>query len=390
MKVNKLILSGILIALTAVCANAVVVDAAVATVNGKPILQSDFDKVAGAFEAQYTAAAPKLMEQPGVKLKLEKEVLDQMINDELLFQAAEKEGVKAREDEIDEAVKQAKDALIPAADEKGKPISEKERTKQFDAALKKEGISQKQFRDKLKKQIMSRKYVETAIVTKVKPVEEADAKALYDQVKAVMKKDSKKTALIKPEEHKKEVEAIAMRLEQLSAPKVRIGHIFLEAPKAAGADKIKEKEALAKEIKKKIDGGMDFSTAVRQFSDDKNSQSTGGDMILIKGAPNTPKEIDTKAFSLDVGKVSDPIKTDFGFHIIKIKEKSAAEEITYEKVAREFGQYIAAQRIQVAINEHIKDLNSKAEIKINKDFSALEKPAANVKEEPAKTEPKKK
>ncbi|GHT41570.1 hypothetical protein FACS189437_08630 [Bacteroidia bacterium] len=428
MKIKNLFLTTVF-AFFALNAGAVVLDTAVATVNGKPILQSDFDKVSNAFTAQYTASAPQLMAQPGAKLKLEKEVLDQMINDELLYQTAAKEGVKAREEEIDEAVLNAKNALIPAKDEKtGKEISEKERNKMFEEALKKEALSMRQFRDRLQKQIISRKYIETVISNRVKPVTDDDAKALYNEVKLVMdaaaerdkaakevignaklsekskkekldeiiKKYNKKTEKIESGQHKQEVESIAARLNQLSAAKVKIGHIFIAAAKELPADELKEREAKAKEIKKKIDAGMDFNTAVREFSEDKASLQTGGDMILIKGA--APEAIDSKAFSLDVGKVSDPIKTDIGFHIIKIKEKAAGEEVTYEKVARELGQYIAAQRIQATVNEYIAELKAKAEIKINKDFSELDKLAADAaagenkkpEEKPAaKEEPKK-
>ena len=66
---------------------------------------------------------------------------------------------------------------------------------------------------------------------------------------------------------------------------------------------------------------MDFSVAVKKYTEDKNAIASGGDMILIKGI--APKAIDDKAFTLAVGKVSDPIKSEVGIHIIKIKEKRA-------------------------------------------------------------------
>jgi len=405
MKIKNLFLAGVL-TLFALTAGAVVLDEAVATVNGKPILQSDFNKVSDAFIAQYTAAAPKLMEQPGAKLKIQKEVLDQMINDELLYQTAAKEGVKARDEEIDQAVLDAKNSLIPTKDDKGNDLSDKDRNKMFEDALKKENLTMKQFRDRLQKQIISRKYIETVISGKVTPVTDADAKALFDEVKLTMdataardqaakdvlqnkklddkakkaklddilKKYNKATESIKPAQHKQDVEAIAVRLNQLSAPKVKIGHIFIAAGKDLTAAQLKEKEAKAKDIKKQIDNGRDFADAVKEYSEDKSSLQTGGDMILIKG--QAPDAIDKAAFSLDIGKVSDPIRSEIGFHIIKIKERSAGEEVTYEKVARDLGQFIAAQRIQAAVTDYINDLKSKADIKINMDFSELDKLAA--------------
>jgi len=403
MKINKITALLALAVFTCGGAFALELESAVAVVNGTPILQSDFEKVANAYIAQLQAAQPRLMEQPGIKLKVEQEVLDQMINDELLYQVAVKEGVKAKDSEIDEALENAKKTLVPERDAKtGKDITDKERTKQFEAILKKEGLTLKQFRERLRKQIISRKYIETVVVNRVKPVEEADARALFDEVQAVINKDAKKIAKIEPAQHKQDVEAIALRLEQLSAPKVKVGHILFAFPPNATDAQKKEIEAKAKEVKKQLDGGLAFSEAVVKFSDDKAGvQQTGGDMILVKGI--APKTLDEKAFSLDVGQTSAPIKTDIGFHIIKIKEKAAGTDVTFELVARELGQFIAQRRIQTSITDYVAELRSKADIKINKDFSELEKIIAEQqalaqkedkkadvkKEEPKKAEEKK-
>ncbi len=96
---------------------------------------------------------------------------------------------------------------------------------------------------------------------------------------------------------------------------------------------VKKKEELAKQIKKEIDGGLDFSAAVKKYTEDKNALASGGDMILIKGV--APKAIDDKAFTLAVGKVSAPIKSDVGFHIIKIKEKRAEKSISYDDISKD-------------------------------------------------------
>lgn len=65
-------------------------------------------------------------------------------------------------------------------------------------------------------------------------------------------------------------------------------------------------------------------------------------MILIKGI--APKALDQQAFSLPVGEVSAPIKTDVGFHIIKIKEKRAEKQIGYDDIKRDLAQYLAQQK----------------------------------------------
>ena len=111
---------------------------------------------------------------------------------------------------------------------------------------------------------------------------------------------------------------------------------------------------------------MDFSAAVKKYTEDKTALASGGDMILIKGI--APKEVDQAAFSLAVGKVSDPIKTDIGWHIIKIKEKRAEKEIGYDDISRDMAQYVAQQKIQTALGEYVTGPADKAEIQATKTY----------------------
>ena len=134
---------------------------------------------------------------------------------------------------------------------------------------------------------------------------------------------------------------------------------------------------------------MDFSAAVKKYTEDKNALASGGDMILIKGV--APKAIDEKAFSLAVGKVSDPIKSDVGFHIIKIKEKRAERSVSYDDIAKDLAQYLAQQRVQLAIAEYIADLYDKADVKVTIQFEsdALLAPQADSKDDSQKADAKK-
>ena len=267
-----------------------------------------------------------------------------------------------KDSEIDEGVNEIKTRFI--VDEKtGKP-DEKGTDKRFNEALKKQGMSFKAYKNKLSKDIAVRKLMEQKLQTTVKPVEEADAKALYANVEAVMKNNTKKIKALEKENPAKlkEAQAIAAKLKQLTGEQVRIGHIYLAVTKDMKPEEAQKKAELAKQIKKEIDGGMDFSEAVKKYTEDKNALASGGDMILIKGV--APKAIDEKAFSLAVGKVSDPIKSDIGYHIIKIKEKRAERSISYDDIAKDLAQYIAQQRVQLAMAQYIEELYNKADVKV--------------------------
>lgn len=364
-KVNNILVALFAVTL-GISAHAKVMESSVATVNGKPVLASEYDSYLQSVVEQYEVSAPQVLERPYAKDILGKEVLKDLVSKELVYQAAEEAKITVKDSELDEGLNEIKSRFI--VDEKTGKEDPKGAEKRFTEALKKQGMSLKSYKAKLSKEIASRKYLEQELQKTITPVEEADAKALYDEVQAVLKNQTKKIKEMEKTDpqHLQEVQAIAAKLKQLSAEQVRIGHIYLATTKDMSAADIAKKAELAKKIKKEIDAGMDFSTAVKNYTEDKQALAAGGDMILIKGV--APKEIDAKAFTLAVGKVSEPIKTDVGYHIIKVKEKRAERTISYDEIKNDLGQYLAQTRILEAQAKLLSGLAEKADIKITKEF----------------------
>ena len=378
---NKWLIAVLCTALAAVNLQAKVMEGSVATVNGKPVLSSEYDAYLEGVIEQYQAVAPEVLQQPNAKDMLGREVLKELISKELLYQAAEEAKVQVKDSEIDDGINEIKTRFI--IDDKTGKEDPSGADKRFNEALKKQGLTLKRYKEKIKRDIAVRKLMEDHLRSTIKPVEEAEARELYENVDMVLKNNTKKIKALekKSPEQLKEAQAIAAKLKQLTAEQVRIGHIYLAVTKDMKPEEVKKKEELAKQIKKEIDGGMEFSAAVQKYTEDKASLTSGGDMILIKGI--APKEIDEKAFSLSVGKVSAPIKTDVGFHIIKIKEKRAAKEVAFEDVARELGQYLAQKRVQKAMADYLEALRGKADIKITKTFASDEPAQAPSAAKPA-------
>lgn len=383
-KMNKLA-AVVLIAALGVNVNGKVLESSVATVNGKPILASEYNNYLQGVIDQYKANAPQALEQPYAQDILGKEVLKGLISNELVYQAAEEAKITVKDSELDTTINNIKNSFI--IDEKTGKEDPKGAEKRFNAALKKQGLSLPTYKKKITKDIQARKLMELKVQEMVKPVEEADVKALYENVNAYLRNNTKKIKEVAKDPAKAaEAQAIAAKLKQLTAEQVLIGHIYLNTTKDMAAADVKKKEELAKKIKKEIDGGMDFSAAVKTYSEDPQAVTTGGDMILIKGV--APKEIDAKAFTLSVGKVSDPIKTNMGYHIIKIKEKHAEKQVGYDDIKRDLGQYIAQTRVQGAIADYLGDLYDKADIKVTKEFE-IDKAAAKAQAEAAAKDDKK-
>lgn len=96
-------------------------------------------------------------------------------------------------------------------------------------------------------------------------------------------------------------------------------------------------EAKAKEIAAKAKGGADFATLAKENS--KDSAEDGGDLGYFTKDQMVP-EFAEAAFKLEKGQVSDPVKSQFGWHVIKVEDKRQKPVPSYEQVSDQLDQYL--------------------------------------------------
>jgi peptidyl-prolyl cis-trans isomerase C len=105
----------------------------------------------------------------------------------------------------------------------------------------------------------------------------------------------------------------------------------------------------AKDIVKQLQGGAKFEDLAKAKSLDTGSAANGGDLgFFQKGQMVKPFE--DAAFSLDVGKVSDPVQSQFGWHVIKVLEKSKTQPAPMEQISSELQQNIFAKAFDDVLN----------------------------------------
>jgi peptidyl-prolyl cis-trans isomerase C len=97
-------------------------------------------------------------------------------------------------------------------------------------------------------------------------------------------------------------------------------------PAEAGKAELSEDEAKAKamELRKKIESGTDFATVAKVDSDDKASGAQGGDLGTFT-RDQMVKPFADAAFAMKPGEISQPVRSDFGYHIIQLQEKSTPD-----------------------------------------------------------------
>ncbi|WP_455234504.1 SurA N-terminal domain-containing protein [Thiogranum longum] len=103
----------------------------------------------------------------------------------------------------------------------------------------------------------------------------------------------------------------------------RASHILIQVAADADEEALKKATAEAEDVLAKIREGGDFAALAKEHSDDPGSAAQGGDLGFFARGAMVP-EFEDAVFSMETGDVSDPVKTQFGFHIIKLTEIRAS------------------------------------------------------------------
>lgn len=129
------------------------------------------------------------------------------------------------------------------------------------------------------------------------------------------------------------------------AKEYNAAHILVETEEAANA------------LKVQLDGGADFSELAKANSTDKGSGANGGDLGWF-GLGMMVKPFEEAVVAAEVGKVVGPVQSDFGWHLIMVKEARVAAAPTLDEMRDE----LAAEIERGAVDAHLKELTDKAQI----------------------------
>ncbi|MCX7712272.1 MAG: peptidylprolyl isomerase [Chthoniobacterales bacterium] len=144
---------------------------------------------------------------------------------------------------------------------------------------------------------------------------------------------------------------------------VRASHILIRVDEGADEATVEAKKKQAEEIAQKAKAGEDFGKLAEQYSEDPSAKHNAGDLNYFPRERMVP-QFSEAAFSQEVNTVSDPVRTPFGWHIIKVTDKKPAQTLPYEQVRNDIAEYLKESRTQQANNRIIQKLRSEADIQI--------------------------
>ena len=141
--------------------------------------------------------------------------------------------------------------------------------------------------------------------------------------------------------------------------KVKASHILIDTTKLKTAAELETAKQKIEEVKKEIDNGADFAETAREYSTCPSAEN-GGDIGFFQRKGSLVEEFAEAAFSMKVGEISEPVKTQFGYHIIKVTDKEEGKDVNYKDVA----DMVDFVYMQIKTEDLLKRLYEKAEIEI--------------------------
>ncbi len=136
---------------------------------------------------------------------------------------------------------------------------------------------------------------------------------------------------------------------------VKVKHILVYVPEKADNATFQKALSKANQIYSKILKGANFEEMAKVYSDDTASKVKGGDLGIIRKGETIP-EFEREIFKLKVGEISKPIRSPYGYHIVKVEKKVPAEILSFDKVKNLVEEDYRREQEKILVENLIKEL----------------------------------
>ena len=356
----------------------------IAMVDGQEISTGEFRRTYQAqLQAYRSAYGANMSEQLLKQLGIEQQILQQMVDERAALAEAERLHITASDEEVRQAI-----LTMPAFQENGVFIGD-QRYQQL-LRMQRPPMTAAEFEDSVRRQLTVQKLrssltdwmsvadneleqeyrhrndkVKLAVVSLTADsfrnqvqVSDADVASYFDAHKNDFKIPEKRKiryALIDIDAMRAKINVpnadvertYNNNIEQYSTPEqVRASHILI---KTDGKDEAAAK-AKAEDILKQAKAGADFAELAKKYSEDEGSAKNGGDLDYFGRGRMVP-EFDQAVFAMQPGQISDLVKTQYGYHIIKLVDKKNATTRPLQDVRQQIIDQLAYERAQTQASD---------------------------------------
>jgi len=295
-----------------------VVDRVVAVVNQEMITLSEVEKLVNPFQEQIVAE-DRLEKRERIQA-LCRQVLEKLIEEKLIDQEVKKSGIKIPSKEIEATLEEVKRRNAATQEE-------------LEKALAADGLTLETYKKQIEKVLQRKKLINWSVKFETK-VGEKELRVFYQ----------KNLYRYRPNES------------------YRPGQILFVVPKGATPEEVREIRKKCQTVLEKIKGGGDFGEMALLYSEDASNKNRG-DLGYFKRGELVPA-FEREALSLKVGEVSGIVRTDFGFHIIKLLDRKGVEPLPYEEVKEKVWADYYDSEMEKAFRQYLSTLKEKSVIEI--------------------------
>ncbi|MEM7602618.1 MAG: peptidylprolyl isomerase, partial [Verrucomicrobiota bacterium] len=288
------------------------------TVDGTPITEEDVREIMMArFGRQLQQMPPEQLQM--VQGQMQQMVMGDLISKALFINAANKEGYEADQAEIDAKMKEIAGSLPEGV--------------QLEEYAAQAGVDLSRIKGQISDDIKIRQLFDQVTEGIEKP-EEAKVKTYYDE---------------NPDEFKQAASASA-------------AHILISTKDITDEAELEAKKKSAEEIKAELaeNEGENFADLAGAHSDCP-SKAEGGNLGEFGKGQMVP-EFEKAVFEQEIGVIGDLVKTDFGYHIIKVTERTDEKTLTYDEVKVELASNLYEKQRSEKIEAYLAELRNSAEI----------------------------
>lgn len=292
----------------------------VAVVNGTALSNERFNDAVARNELQMRRQSQGAPISDTQLNDMKANILEGMINEELLYQVAQEQDISASESEVEEQIQQYKGQY----GEEG-----------FASALANAGMNEDQLRSEISRSLTIQKLLEEEVTSGIDVTDE-EVREFYEENTQMFEESQS----------------------------VKASHILIDTREAETEEAKEEARARAEELLEELEDGADFAELAREHSEGPSAQN-GGSLPQFSRGEMVPS-FEEAAFALEAGEISDVVETRFGFHIIKVEEKSTGGTTPYEEVKPQIAQYLEQQRQQEAVQAYLDELKEAPENEIER------------------------
>ena len=296
----------------------VVIERIVAVVDNSVVLQSEVDSIIE--QVERSQPVPEGIDKEALRAERRRQILDTLVAEKLLEAEVRKLRIDVTAAEIDRVLDST--------------MSENNLTEEtFKMALAREGLTVDEYRGQLKKQLTKMKIIQIKVKGRVN-VTDNDVTTAEKQAES--------------------------RDASAGFSKVRASHILFLVP--AGTDGQDEmKKALAARVR--ITQGADFADVAADVSEDPGSKGRGGSLGVFGRGEMVP-EFERAAFEAPIGKVVGPVRTSFGWHLLRVDEHVSDAPADPEQARERLRGQIYQSEIEAQFKQYLDELKRDAFIEI--------------------------